>query len=80
MTSRFELYKDTTTGNYWFVLKAGNGEPVAESQVYRSVADARAGMVAVQRAAEAASIPDSDDAVKVQSGNYIHMHYLKAPH
>jgi uncharacterized protein YegP (UPF0339 family) len=80
MTPKFELYKDTTSGNYWFLLKAGNGEPVAESQVYRSITDARAGMAAVQRAAAAAGIPDSDDVVDVQSGNYIHMHYKATPH
>lgn len=79
MAAKFELFKDTTTGKYWFVLKAGNGEPVAESQQYRSIADARSGMQAVQRAAAAARIPDSDDAVEAHTDNSIHMHYKAAP-
>lgn len=81
MPAKFELYKDTTSGNYWFILKAKNGEAVAESQVYRNIGDARAGMKAVQRAAESAHIPDSDAVIEVHSADYIHMHYRpKAPH
>lgn len=79
MPAKFDLFKDTTSGNYWFVLIARNGEAVAESQVYRNITDARSGMAAVQRAAAAASVPDNDDVVEVNSGNYIHMHYRPAP-
>ena len=77
MAAEFELLKDA--GNYYFVLKAANGEVVAGSQEYRSIADARKGMQAVQRAAAAADVPGDDDGVVIQDGNEIHMHYRKQP-
>jgi uncharacterized protein YegP (UPF0339 family) len=72
MAAKFELTQDTE-GRYRFRLKAANGEVVADSQAYRSVSDARAGMAALQRAAAEASVPDDDDAIEIQEG--IHMHY-----
>ena len=79
MAAEFELFSDAESGGYWFQLKAANGEPVAQSQVYQSVADARKGMVAVRQAAAAATIPDDDGEVKIHSDNEIHMHYRKRP-
>lgn len=78
MAAEFELLNDAESGGYWFVLKAANGEAVAQSQVYRSIADARKGMAAVRRAAAAATVPD-DDKVPVHPDNEIHMHYRKRP-
>jgi uncharacterized protein YegP (UPF0339 family) len=72
MAAQFELLRDDED-RYWFRLKAANGEVVAESQTYRSIADARTGMVAVQRAAAEATVPDDDAGPVINNG--IHMHY-----
>ena len=53
--ARFET-KDSSYGKSYFVLKAGNGEVVATGQAYTSMAGAKAGVAAVQRAAEGASV------------------------
>ena len=74
MAARFELFKDDGD-RFWFRLKAANGEVVAESQTYRSVADARAGMAAVQAAAAQATVPEDGDDEGPVIDNGIHMHY-----
>jgi uncharacterized protein YegP (UPF0339 family) len=76
MTAKFEVYEDNE-GLYRFQLKAGNGAMVADSQAYRSIADARAGMAALQRAAAEAQVPADDGAIEVQDG--IHMHFAIRP-
>jgi hypothetical protein len=76
MSARFDVHQDDD-GSFRFQLMAGNGEPVAESQPYRSLADARAGMAAVQRAAAEAPVPAQDADIAVQQG--IHMHFEMRP-
>jgi uncharacterized protein YegP (UPF0339 family) len=55
MAGKFEVYEDAS-GKFRFRLKAGNGEVVATGQAYSSMAGAKAGVAAVQRAAEGASV------------------------
>jgi uncharacterized protein len=55
MAGKFEVYQDKG-GSYRFRLKAGNGEVVATGQGYTSLAGAKAGCAAVQRAAQGASV------------------------
>lgn len=55
MTGKFELYEDKG-GDWRFRLKAGNGEVVATGQAYASLAGAKEGCAAVQRAADGANV------------------------
>ncbi len=55
MPAKFEIYKDAK-GEYRFRLKAGNGEVVATGESYPSIAGARTGVAAVQKAAAEAQI------------------------
>ncbi len=55
MAGKFEVYADKG-GSFRFRLKAGNGEVVATGQGYSSMAGAKAGCAAVQRAADGASV------------------------
>ncbi len=55
MAGKFEVYQDAA-GKFRFRLKAGNGEVVASGQAYASLAGAKDGCAAVQRAADGASI------------------------
>ena len=55
MAGKFEVYQDAG-GKFRFRLKAGNGEVVATGQAYTSLAGAKQGCAAVQRAAEGASV------------------------
>lgn len=55
MAGKFEVYRDSA-GKYRFRLKAGNGEVVATGQGYASLAGAKDGCAAVQRAADGASV------------------------
>ncbi|WP_084671632.1 DUF1508 domain-containing protein [Sporichthya polymorpha] len=48
-------------GKYRFRLKAGNGEIVAVGEAYDSLAGAKGGCEAVQRAADGAPIVETDD-------------------
>ena len=48
----------TTNTGVKFDLKAGNGEVIATSQVYRSIANCRSGVASVMRIAPAANIED----------------------
>ncbi|MFT3968770.1 MAG: DUF1508 domain-containing protein [Micropruina sp.] len=59
MAGKFEVYRDAA-GKFRFRLKAGNGEVVASGQAYASVAGAKDGCAAVQRAADGASIVEVD--------------------
>ena len=60
MAGKFEVYKDKA-GKYRFRLKAGNGEIVASGEAYETLDGAKNGCEAVQRAANGASIVESDD-------------------
>ena len=54
MAGKFEI-KAAANGTFMFVLKAGNGEVVLTSQMYKSLAGAKRGVASVQRnAADAA--------------------------
>ena len=55
MATKFEIYQDPK-GEYRFRLKSGNGEVVATGESYPTMAGARAGVAAVQRAAATATI------------------------
>ena len=59
MAGTFELYQDKG-GDYRFRLKAGNGEVIATGQGYSSKAAARKGVEAVQKAAEGASVVETE--------------------
>ncbi len=48
----------TTSTGIKFDLKAGNGEVIATSQVYKSMANCRSGVASVMRNAPAANIED----------------------
>ncbi len=58
MAGKFEVYQDAG-GKFRFRLKAGNGEVVATGQAYASLAGAKEGCAAVQRAADGASIVEA---------------------
>ena len=51
------VIKPAKTG-FMFNLKAGNGEVIATSQVYKSMANCRSGVASVMRNAPAANIED----------------------
>lgn len=55
MAGKFEVYEDRA-GKFRFRLKAGNGEVVATGEAYESLAGAKKGCEAVQRAADGASV------------------------
>ena len=57
MAGTFEIYKDQR-GEYRFRLKARNGEIVASGESYKTKADAKKGIKAVQTAAANAKIDD----------------------
>ena len=57
MAGKFELYEDKA-GKFRFRLKAGNGEVVATGEAYESKRAAQAGIEAVQRAADGATVVD----------------------
>ena len=48
MAGKFVISK-TSNGKFHFVLKAGNGETILQSQVYSSLDDARNGVESVRR-------------------------------
>ena len=51
----------TTNTGVKFDLKAGNGEVIATSQVYKSMASCRSGVASVMRNAPAANIEDQTE-------------------
>lgn len=55
--SKFEV-KETANGKYHFVLKAGNGQVIGQSQMYAEKAGAQNGCGAVARAASEAEVED----------------------
>ena len=57
MAGKFEI-KVNDKGNYSFALKAGNGEIIAVSQKYASLATCKKGIDSVRRCAVAAKIED----------------------
>ena len=56
---KFEAYEDKAC-KFRFRLKAGNGEIVAVGEAYDTMAGAKEGCAAVQRAAEGASVVEAD--------------------
>ncbi len=58
MACKFEVYEDKAGK---FRLKAGNGEIVAVGEAYGTLAAAKEGCAAVQRAAEGASVVEADN-------------------
>ena len=59
MAGTFEVYEDKA-GKFRFRLKAGNGEIVAVGEAYDTLASAKVGCAAVQRAADGASVVEAD--------------------
>jgi uncharacterized protein YegP (UPF0339 family) len=59
MAGKFEVYDDKA-GKFRFRLKAGNGEIIAVGEAYDTLAAAKEGCAAVQRAAEGASVVEAD--------------------
>ena len=57
MAAKFSIRK-SKNDKYFFVLVAGNGEPVANSEMYESKSNAKKGAEACQRAAAAATVVD----------------------
>jgi uncharacterized protein YegP (UPF0339 family) len=57
MAGKFEL-KSTSNGKFHFVLKAGNGEVIAQSEVYESKASAKNGIESVKKNAADAEVVD----------------------
>jgi uncharacterized protein YegP (UPF0339 family) len=57
MAGKFVVRKNAR-GEYYFVLKAGNGETVAQSEAYSSKSSAKNGIEAVREAARTASVED----------------------
>lgn len=59
MAGKFEVYAGKD-GKFRFRLKAGNGEVVASGQGYSNLAAAKKGCEAVQRAADGATVVETD--------------------
>ncbi len=59
MAGKFEVYEDRA-GKYRFRLKAGNGEVVATGEAYETKVAAKKGCEAVQRAADGATVTETD--------------------
>ena len=60
MAGTFEVYEDKA-GKFRFRLKAGNGEIVAVGEAYDTMASAKEGCAAVQRAADGADVVEADN-------------------
>lgn len=58
MAGTFELYEDETDK---FRLRAGHGEIVAVGEAHDTMAAAKEGCAAVQRAAEGATVVEADN-------------------
>ena len=59
MAGKFEVYEDKP-GEFRFRLLASNGEIVAVGADYATMAGAKEGFAAVQRAAEGANVVETD--------------------
>ena len=57
MAGKYEI-KATDSGKFRFCLKAGNGEIIADSQLYASIASCKKGIESVRRNAAAAKVED----------------------
>ena len=57
MAGKFEL-KKSKSGQYYFVLKAANGEVIAQSEQYTTKSAAKHGIESVQKNAAAANTED----------------------
>ncbi len=57
MAAKFEL-KKTTSGQFHFNLKAGNGEIIATSEMYNSKDSAKSGIESVKNNAADAEVVD----------------------
>jgi uncharacterized protein YegP (UPF0339 family) len=57
MAGKFEITKDKA-GKYRFRLKAGNGEIIAVSEAYETIASAKNGIESVKKNAPDASVVD----------------------
>ena len=60
MAGTFEVYEDKAD-KFRFRLKAGNGEIVAVGEAYDTLAAAKEGCAAVQRAADGATVVEADN-------------------
>jgi uncharacterized protein YegP (UPF0339 family) len=57
MAGKFVLQK-SSNGKYYFVLKAGNGETIAQSEMYESKGSAQNGIRSVKENAPTAPVED----------------------
>ena len=57
MAAKFEIYQGKNQ-QFYFRLKAGNGETIAVSEGYKSKASAKAGIESVKKNAPAAEVAD----------------------
>jgi len=60
MAGKFEL-KKAKSGQIYFVLKAGNGQVIAQSEMYESKASAVNGIESVKKNAPDAAVDDLTD-------------------
>lgn len=52
------IIKKNTNGDYWFVLQAGNGEKIANSEMYTTKQACKNGIKSVKENAPEAAIDD----------------------
>jgi uncharacterized protein len=57
MAAKFVLTK-SNSDKYYFVLKAGNGETIAQSEMYNSKAAAKNAIASVKKTASSATVDD----------------------
>lgn len=55
--SRFEV-KESSNGKQYFTLKAGNGQVIGQSQMYKSASGLKNGIASVQKNSQSTSIKD----------------------
>lgn len=60
MAGKFEIHK-AKDGQFYFVLKAGNGEIIARSELYKAKASAQNGIESVKKNASDADVKDLSD-------------------
>lgn len=65
MATKYELYKSTADRQYYFRLRAANGEPILKSEGYLTKAGAMSGITSVKRN----SASDANYERKVSSGS-----------
>jgi len=52
------VFKQTPSGGFTFVLKAGNGQVIAQSQVYKTLDTLKTGVASVKKNAPIAQVED----------------------